>query len=323
MNSDPPRPTFVLNRLTEYTDEAILSELRRVADAVPNGPITAAVIGKHGRVGAATIRSRFATLGRALEAAGLAHRSTEVLKTRGGQIATKLSNDDVLKALRELAGRLGKDTLTGDDVDLHLPFSSDILRKRWGTVRSAFESAGVGVTKLGRRYTDEECFNNMLAVWTHHGRPPMHKEMSQIPSVVGGKAYMLRFGTWNKALAAFVERVNLDRYPEAAEDSETPNLKFENSKLATAGAISTGSAETGPVENASDRRDIPIGLRFRVFHRDRFKCVICGDHPARNSECVLHVDHIVPWSRGGKTREDNLRTLCARCNVGRGNRFTE
>ncbi|RJF69847.1 HNH endonuclease [Rhodopseudomonas palustris] len=74
---------------------------------------------------------------------------------------------------------------------------------------------------------------------------------------------------------------------------------------------------------AEDSREFPLGLRFRVLHRDRFKCVLCGDHPARNVECNLHIDHLVPWSKGGKTREDNLRTLCAMCNMGRGNRFTD
>ena len=70
-------------------------------------------------------------------------------------------------------------------------------------------------------------------------------------------------------------------------------------------------------------RDVPLGLRFRVLSRDRFRCVLCGDNPPSNNECVLHVDHIIPWSRGGKTREENLRTLCAICNIGRGNRFTK
>lgn len=38
---------------------------------------------------------------------------------------------------------------------------------------------------------------------------------------------------------------------------------------------------------------------------------------------ILHVDHVIPWSKGDKTREDNLRTLCATCNVGRSNRFAD
>lgn len=37
----------------------------------------------------------------------------------------------------------------------------------------------------------------------------------------------------------------------------------------------------------------------------------------------LHVDHIMPWSKGGKTTFENLHTLCADCNIGRGNRYSE
>ncbi len=282
-----------------------------MASVVPNGAITAAVITADGRVGLKTIRQRFGTLGDALRAAGLAHRSTDAVKTRGGHIGTKLSDQDVLQALRDLAKRLDKTELIQDDIDAHLPFSTGILRKRWGGLRAALEAAGLRATKQGRRYTDEECFSNMLVVWTHHGRPPMHKEMSQPPSIVGGKAYMLRFGTWNKALAAFVERINQDR------DAE-PEVVQEPVITQASGITGVLLTKTG-----EDRRDIALGLRFRVFHRDRFKCVICGDHPARNAECILHVDHILPWSLGGKTREDNLRTLCEACNVGRGNRFSE
>jgi len=77
------------------------------------------------------------------------------------------------------------------------------------------------------------------------------------------------------------------------------------------------------VNSLEEMRDIKMGFRFRVLYRDRFKCVLCGDHPARNMECILHVDHVIPWSKGGKTLEENLRTLCATCNVGRGNRFVD
>jgi 5-methylcytosine-specific restriction endonuclease McrA len=31
------------------------------------------------------------------------------------------------------------------------------------------------------------------------------------------------------------------------------------------------------------------------------------------------VDHIVPWSKGGETILENLRTLCSKCNLGKGN----
>jgi 5-methylcytosine-specific restriction endonuclease McrA len=54
-----------------------------------------------------------------------------------------------------------------------------------------------------------------------------------------------------------------------------------------------------------------------VLRRDRFRCVTCGRSPATDLGCVLHVDHVVAFSREGKTREDNLRTLCDDCNLGK------
>ena len=77
------------------------------------------------------------------------------------------------------------------------------------------------------------------------------------------------------------------------------------------------------VRSVEGSRDIPLGLRFKALRRDHFKCVLCGDNPPISSQCVLHVDHIVPWSKGGKTKIENLRTLCASCNVGRGNRYDD
>ena len=64
-------------------------------------------------------------------------------------------------------------------------------------------------------------------------------------------------------------------------------------------------------------RTINLRLRFIVFSRDKFKCCACGASPAKDPLVELHVDHIVPWSKGGKTVKDNLQTLCSKCNLGK------
>ena len=65
-----------------------------------------------------------------------------------------------------------------------------------------------------------------------------------------------------------------------------------------------------------ERNRITAKKRYQVLHRDKFRCQICG---AREEDGArLHVDHIVPVSKGGTSDMDNLRTLCDRCNLGKG-----
>lgn len=67
------------------------------------------------------------------------------------------------------------------------------------------------------------------------------------------------------------------------------------------------------------RKIMTDSLRYDIMKRDGFKCVLCG----RKAEdgVKLHVDHIIPVSKGGKTIENNLRTLCDSCNLGKSNKY--
>ena len=64
-------------------------------------------------------------------------------------------------------------------------------------------------------------------------------------------------------------------------------------------------------------RSISDKLRYAVLKRDHFKCCACGASPAKDPSVELHVDHIIPWSKGGDTSLDNLQTLCSKCNLGK------
>jgi hypothetical protein len=66
---------------------------------------------------------------------------------------------------------------------------------------------------------------------------------------------------------------------------------------------------------------VRAGIRWQVFERDGFKCVACGKSAADGA--ILHVDHIIPRSKGGKDEMDNYQTLCQTCNIGKSNKSSE
>jgi len=59
------------------------------------------------------------------------------------------------------------------------------------------------------------------------------------------------------------------------------------------------------------RKQLPRGIRHEVFKRDNYRCQECGLDKYRT---IIHVDHIIPVSKGGTDEMSNLRTLCEQCN---------
>ena len=53
-----------------------------------------------------------------------------------------------------------------------------------------------------------------------------------------------------------------------------------------------------------------------MYERQQGICPMCGGHFERNE---MHGDHIVTWSKGGKTTLDNGQMLCKDCNLKKGN----
>lgn len=73
--------------------------------------------------------------------------------------------------------------------------------------------------------------------------------------------------------------------------------------------------------NDEEHAKVTRAMRYDVLRRDGFRCVRCGR--GREDGVKLHVDHIKPVSRGGKSVMDNLQTLCEDCNCGKGNKYEE
>ena len=286
---------FDIEHLESYDDEALLDELRRVAKIVGNSKLTLKQFTAHANVHGSTLQKRFGGWRNALAAAGLDDRIDKS--------GLKKSKEEIIDAIKVAASKQGENPLTLKEFERISGITGGPVRRIFGSWSKALKAAGLEQSPLGKRYTDEECFENMLAVWTHYGRPPQHDEMNKSPSVVGSKAYVLRWGTWRKALEAFVQRVNSNR-------SAVP-----------AGTGEQFTEQTHQKVDKRGARDIPLSLRYKVLVRDHFRCAICGRSPAKDIGVTLHVDHIHPWSKGGPTEIENLRVLCSDCNLGKGDKI--
>jgi hypothetical protein len=301
---------YEIDFIPEYTDGALLNELRRIAALLPVGePLTKAACRRYGlRVSVSTLCKRFGGWKEALEKAGLGHLyvGQPVSQKMKQQPAMKLSNDELIAELKRVHLLVGKPYLTTDDFNRHSITSEDAIRIRFGSFHKGLEAAGIPKTpyKL-RRFTDAQCFENLAIVWTHFGRAPQYREMFEPPSTIQGKTYVGRWGTWRKTLMAFVEWANSEAEPSetvAETDQPAAESKSAPEKLRT----------------EADCREIRPGLRFRVFLRDRFRCVACGRSPATHLNVELHADHRQAVANGGKTTLENLQTLCQDCNLGKG-----
>ena len=288
---------FEIEHLESYDNDALLKELRRVAEIVPGPKLTAAQFDAHSKISSSAVRRRFGGWDRALQAAGLGQRFND------NSIAW--TREEVVAQIQIVSRQLQKSHLTRQDLTARCGITSKPINRLFGSWKKALDAAGLSQSVLGRRYTDEECFENMLSMWVHYGRPPRHDEMNRTPSVVGAKAYVRRWGTWRGALRAFVERANQDAPPPMQAQADT------------------ASKTKVPRPAKRSPRDIPLGLRYLVIRRDGNRCPLCGRSPQSEPPAEIDIDHIYPWAKGGETVLENLRVLCRECNLGKGARVDE
>lgn len=68
----------------------------------------------------------------------------------------------------------------------------------------------------------------------------------------------------------------------------------------------------------TQRRLMTPALRNRIKKRDDYTCQNCGK--VMYDEVGLHIDHIQPVSKNGKSVPSNLQVLCSKCNGQKSNR---
>jgi hypothetical protein len=289
------------------SNEELLSDLTRVAKQLNKPAVTLQEYDQLGRFGSGALRNRLGkSWFKVLEAAGLSAARSQL----------NIPTQEMLDDLRRVALLLKKQTMTQQEYkDQGGKFGCNIICRRFGGSWSkAIESIGLSQSRT-YGVTDEEYFHNLEEIWIKLGRQPFYREIEKPFFKYSSGAYERRFGSWRKALEAFVAYMN-------AEEGESNSVEFVEKKappipICTKLQTPTQPSDKPPIVHKT-KRQVSDRLRFRVFYRDGMTCKICGKSRAKYHDLELVVDHIFPWSKGGETVFENLQTLCQPCNGGKG-----
>jgi len=218
------------------------------------------------------------------------------------------TDEELLEDMRRSAKAIGRDTITIAEYERNGKAHPSTIQRRFKSWPKALELAGLQPSRSKIGITDEELFENIKSLWMNLGRQPRYTEVRAPNSLFSAGTYENRFGSWTKALREFVAWIN-------SESSDQPQQDATQVLDASNATIQIGS------KTRRTRRDISDRQRFRILVRDGFRCRACGASPLKEQGIELHVDHVLPWSKGGETTDDNLETKCKQCNLGKGNAF--
>jgi SAD/SRA domain/HNH endonuclease len=74
--------------------------------------------------------------------------------------------------------------------------------------------------------------------------------------------------------------------------------------------------DSGNIEDIDHTRVIPTQVKLEVWKRDKGNCIKCG------STNNLHFDHIIPYTKGGSSRDAaNIQLLCDRHNLAKSDKI--
>ena len=89
----------------------------------------------------------------------------------------------------------------------HGKYASTTLRRRFDSWNDAIKRAGLSINNEFR-ISDIRLFENLEHVWVTLGRQPGRRDMIKPVSEFSEGPYINSFGSWNKALRAFINYLN-------------------------------------------------------------------------------------------------------------------
>lgn len=300
---------FMKFELNEYhksiSKDKLIEDLQVVAARLNKSYISRSEYEKNGKYSATPFISNFGSWLVACKIAGL-----EI--TRNKKDLLRISDEDLINDMLLVAKHLNAKTISTKDYSEHGKYKVQTILSRFSTWSEALTKANLEQTGF-KIISDKDLFDEIEKMWIKKGKQPTTTDIKNGLSEYSLNTYSRRFGGWRSALSAFVNYINnnedYDNDAQELMNGVVKSIQEEN-------LLENAKVDILPLRKTS--RDINLRLRFKVMQRDNFKCCACGASPAKYPSVELHVDHIIPWAKGGETVIDNLQTLCSKCNLGKG-----
>lgn len=180
--------------------------------------------------------------------------------------------------------------------------SGEVLRQDYLETALDWVSSGAIEDYMGKHQHDSDAtelrlyFENVMN-WTKTIFPSYRKEMK---SVQWGKLY---------------NRYKDGKYSAIELEKEVAAL-MANDEVQKKSGIYEYVLSDRKIDKMLNPRDFSQSERRTAYERQEGVCPICGKHFEFEE---MHGDHIVPWSKGGKTELSNLQMLCTTDNIKKSN----
>jgi hypothetical protein len=230
----------------------------------------------------------------------------------------EMSKEKMLGELEKAAKHFNYIEFSWRDFDKVAEISANPIKKHFGSWRNGLDALRKHLQQKGlnlsprphapnRIYSDKNLFDEMERIWKKVGQRPSRTEWEMSEPKIAYITYKQRFGGWVNACTKFIEYKMGGEI--LSEDFVLPDREEQKTQL-----------KDKTEYKQENSRNVSLSLRLKVLSRDNFCCVFCGKSPAMDIGTKLHIDHIKPFSKGGKSTLENLQTLCEECNLGKSNR---
>ena len=218
------------------------------------------------------------------------------------QFNRNVPDEELIGDIKRVAKELGLNKISSRQYnDNGAKYTAGTIAARFGAWNKALEKAELNLVHH-REVSEEDLFINLQNVWLNIGKQPTFRDMKSPISNYTTHQYISKFGSWIKALEAFIEFINSNANNEKELSPKENSLQNDSKKEVV--------LKHKTKRNPSER------LKVQVLMRDGNKCKLCGITVVGND---IHFDHIFPWSKGGETTLENLQILCKAHNLAKGN----